>query len=49
MAELKTKQNNASVAAFLHLWGRDLHYDNPKLDDIKPWLYETRRHFRGDD
>jgi predicted ATP-grasp superfamily ATP-dependent carboligase len=37
------------VAAFLHLWGRNLHYDNPKLNDIRPWLYETRRHFRGED
>ena len=26
---------------FMHLWGRDLYYDNPKPRDPRPWLYET--------
>ncbi|MCC7181501.1 MAG: ATP-grasp domain-containing protein [Acidobacteria bacterium] len=32
---------------FCRLAGRHLHYDNPKLDDPRPWLIETYRWFRG--
>ena len=30
-----------ALAAFARLWGRDLHYDNPKRDDVWPWVVET--------
>lgn len=30
---------------FMHLWGRDLHYEVLRLDDLRPWLLETRRWF----
>lgn len=32
-----------AIAQFLRFTGRDLHYDNPKRDDVRPWLFETRR------
>lgn len=28
---------------FMHLWGRDMHYEVLRLDDVRPWLLETRR------
>jgi predicted ATP-grasp superfamily ATP-dependent carboligase/CelD/BcsL family acetyltransferase involved in cellulose biosynthesis len=31
---------------FAKMWGRDLHYDNPKWDDRWPWVVETRAWFR---
>jgi predicted ATP-grasp superfamily ATP-dependent carboligase len=39
----------ACLGGLLPQWGRNLHYDNPKLDDVRPWLYETRRQLRGAD
>lgn len=30
-----------SLAAFARLWGRNLYYDNPKTDDVWPWVVET--------
>jgi hypothetical protein len=35
-----------AVLDFLKFFGRDLHYENPKLDDIAPWLYESYRWLR---
>lgn len=32
-----------TMATFLKLWETDLHYENPKFSDLRPWLYETRR------
>jgi hypothetical protein len=31
------------VIDFLKLTGRDLHYDNPRWDDLRPGWLETRR------
>lgn len=36
----------ASLASFMRLWGRDLHYEVLSLEDPRPWLYETRQWFR---
>jgi len=33
--------------AFLKLWGKNLNYEVFKLNDIKPWLFESRRWFLG--
>ena len=33
------------VLDFLKFWGKDLHYEVLNWDDIKPWLFETRRWF----
>jgi predicted ATP-grasp superfamily ATP-dependent carboligase len=30
-----------AVLEFMKLGGRDLHYENPKLRDIRPWLFES--------
>jgi predicted ATP-grasp superfamily ATP-dependent carboligase len=35
-----------AILSFLKLWGRDLHYENPRADDLGPWWYETRQWFR---
>jgi predicted ATP-grasp superfamily ATP-dependent carboligase len=32
-----------ALMQFLQLTGKELHYDNPRRDDPRPWLYETRR------
>jgi hypothetical protein len=32
-----------AVLSFLQLWGRDLHYENPRFDDLGPSWYEARR------
>lgn len=32
-----------AIASFLALWGKDLHWENPRWDDRGPWWYETRR------
>ena len=32
----------ARVLSFLKLWGRDLHYENPRADDLGPWLARER-------
>jgi predicted ATP-grasp superfamily ATP-dependent carboligase len=34
-----------AVLEFMKFWGRDLHYENPKWQDLKPWLFETYRWF----
>jgi predicted ATP-grasp superfamily ATP-dependent carboligase len=36
-----------ALREFLPLWGRDLHYDNPRWSDLRPWFHETRRRLRG--
>ncbi len=36
----------ARLAGFLALWGRDLHYENPRLADLGPWWHETAAWFR---
>lgn len=35
-----------AVLNFIKFWGRDLHYDNPRLDDVRPWLLESSQRFR---
>jgi hypothetical protein len=35
----------AVVRDFLRFWAPDLYYENPKLDDIRPWFFETARWF----
>ncbi len=35
-----------AILSFLKLWGRDLHYENPRVDDLGPWWHETRQWFR---
>jgi hypothetical protein len=32
---------------FLKLWGRDLHYENPRWGDLRPWFNETRKWLLG--
>jgi hypothetical protein len=32
---------------FMRLFGRDLHYENPKLDDIRPFWHEVNRWLRS--
>jgi predicted ATP-grasp superfamily ATP-dependent carboligase len=32
-----------AIVQFLRLGGKDLRYDNPRRDDVRPWLFETRR------
>ena len=32
-----------AIAQFLRAGGKNLHYDNPRRDDVRPWLLETRR------
>ncbi|HET7217827.1 MAG TPA: GNAT family N-acetyltransferase [Vicinamibacterales bacterium] len=34
-----------AIGEFMKLWGKDLHYENPTLRDIKPGLLETYRWF----
>jgi predicted ATP-grasp superfamily ATP-dependent carboligase len=38
-----------TLLSFLQFWGKDLHYEVLDRGDIKPWLYETKRWFRGRD
>ncbi len=35
-----------AVGRFLRLWQRDLHYENPKFSDLRPWLFETSEWMR---
>ncbi|HEY8549113.1 MAG TPA: ATP-grasp domain-containing protein [Vicinamibacterales bacterium] len=35
-----------AVVDFLKLWRRHTYYDNPKLDDVRPWLFESVDWFR---
>jgi hypothetical protein len=30
-----------AACSFLHLWGRNLHYENPRLSDPGPGLFEA--------
>lgn len=32
---------------FMKLWGRDLHYENPRVSDLGPWFFETGQWLRG--
>ncbi len=32
-----------AVREFLRFWGRDLHYENPRFEDMKPWAFESYR------
>jgi predicted ATP-grasp superfamily ATP-dependent carboligase len=34
-----------AVLRFLRLWDGDTCYDNPRRDDVRPWLLETARRF----
>lgn len=36
-----------AVREFLKLWGKELHYENPRFSDLRPWLHETWRWIRG--
>jgi predicted ATP-grasp superfamily ATP-dependent carboligase len=35
-----------AVVQFAQFWQRDLYYENPKSDDIRPWLFESARWLR---
>lgn len=35
------KRRLAAMSDFLRFWQRDLHYENPRWSDLKPWLHET--------
>jgi predicted ATP-grasp superfamily ATP-dependent carboligase len=35
-----------AVGRFLKFWEKDLHYENPRLSDLRPWFYETAQWFR---
>jgi predicted ATP-grasp superfamily ATP-dependent carboligase len=35
-----------ALVSFLKLWGRDLHYENPRADDLGPWWHEARQWLR---
>ncbi|MGH9347832.1 MAG: ATP-grasp domain-containing protein, partial [Vicinamibacterales bacterium] len=35
----------SALLNFMDFWGRDLHYDNPKWHDMRPWFFETYRRF----
>ncbi len=35
-----------AIWEFLHFYGHDLYYENPKWDDVRPWLFETVNRFR---
>jgi len=35
-----------ALGEFVKFWGVGLHYDNPKPDDIWPWIFESHRWFR---
>jgi predicted ATP-grasp superfamily ATP-dependent carboligase len=36
-----------AVVDFAKFWGSDLHYENPKLGDLRPFFFETYRWFRN--
>jgi predicted ATP-grasp superfamily ATP-dependent carboligase len=36
-----------AVTDFLHLWGSDLRYENPRSDDLRPFFHETAAWFSG--
>jgi predicted ATP-grasp superfamily ATP-dependent carboligase len=40
------REKAKAVGRFLRLWQRDLHYENPKLSDLRPWLFETSQWMR---
>jgi predicted ATP-grasp superfamily ATP-dependent carboligase/CelD/BcsL family acetyltransferase involved in cellulose biosynthesis len=35
-----------AILNFATFWGKDLRYDNPRPDDVRPWLLETSRRFQ---
>jgi predicted ATP-grasp superfamily ATP-dependent carboligase len=35
-----------AVAEFMMLWQRDLHYENPRASDLRPWVRETTHWFQ---
>ncbi len=35
-----------AVREFMTFWGPGLHYENPRYQDLKPWLFETSRWFQ---
>ena len=36
----------SAFVEFAKFWGRDLHYENPKMGDLRPFFFETYRWFR---
>lgn len=36
-----------AVLDFLAFWGKDLHYENPRLSDLRPWIHETMQRIRS--
>jgi predicted ATP-grasp superfamily ATP-dependent carboligase len=44
--ELEARPKWPALRAFAKCWGTDLHYDNPKWGDAKPWLFESYEWFR---
>jgi predicted ATP-grasp superfamily ATP-dependent carboligase len=45
-ADGEPSRRGRAVLEFNRWWGRDLYYENPRWEDLRPWLYETRRWFR---
>lgn len=39
------RERGRVVREFVRFWGPDLHYDNPKWDDRRPFLHETAARF----
>lgn len=37
----------AALVDFARFWAPGLHYENPKSDDLRPWLFESRRWFQS--
>jgi predicted ATP-grasp superfamily ATP-dependent carboligase len=35
-----------AIADFMRLWQRDLHYENPRASDLRPWIRETTHWFQ---
>ncbi len=35
-----------AIGRFLRMWEKGLRYENPRLSDLRPWLYETRHRIR---
>ncbi len=43
----QTRSRATAVASFLQFFGRNLHYDNPKWDDFRPWWFECGQRARA--
>jgi len=44
--ELERGARWPALRAFATCWGGNIHYDNPKWGDVKPWVFESYQWFR---